>query len=325
MAKHPVYLILIFVSFLIASCNVFSSPPALFGVIYTNASTPDSSFVLFDSKGEITFQEDLPAMGIFQLAKDNKGNVLLPVQYEDKVYSFSLSSKQRKETKSLPYPIYMNQVDDFRITTYNSGLHSGTIRWNEHKKIMSTIVKGFPRIATFDQTYIYVFATIIDQKKPLIYLIQRNTGKIEAEIPLKIDQANDMKIIDNHIMITSTMNQKQIALLDRQSKQIQYITLPHARPEYIIPLSNNTVLITYQGSTIMTQMDRTSRKVLGQIQLPQPVFKVKYKNNNLYVLSQIPANGQGLIGLYDTKKWKLQKKYLLPTIRDTTVQDLIIF
>ncbi|WP_028778339.1 hypothetical protein [Shimazuella kribbensis] len=325
MAKHRLFIILISVCFLLTSCNVLSSSsPPLFGVIYTNASAPDSSFVLFDSKGEITFQEDLPAMGIFQLAKDNKGNILLPVQYEDKVYSFSLASKQHTETKSLPFPIYLNQVDHFRITTYNSGLHSGTVQWNEQKKIMSTIVKGFPRIATFDQTYLYVFATIIDQKKALLYLIKRNTGKIEAEIPLQTDQANDIQIIDEHVIITSTTNQKQIALFDRKTKHVQYLTLPHARPEYVIPFSN-TILITYQGSSIITQMDRKSKTIIGQIQLPQPVFKVKQKDNRLYVLSQIPANGQGLIGVYDIENWKLQKKYLLPSIRDTTVQDLIIF
>src|SRR6478672_131779 len=93
----------IVICFFLASCTILqSSSPHQFGVIYTNASSPDSSFVLFDSNGKITVQEDIPAMGIFQILQNNTGDILLPVQYENKLYSFSIADKQSKETQTRP-------------------------------------------------------------------------------------------------------------------------------------------------------------------------------------------------------------------------------
>ncbi|MCH5584947.1 hypothetical protein MK805_08165 [Shimazuella sp. AN120528] len=313
------------ISILLTSCTVSSLPSThTFGAIYTNATIPDSAFVLFDQNGDKNHEFEIPAMGIFQIVNNGSGNIFLPVQYENKIYSLTLANNELKETKSHPYPIYMKQTGNFRVTTFNSALQAGTVEWQEGKTSRSWAVSGFPRIATFDQTYIYVFATIIEQKKPVLYVINRNSAKIAAAIPIKIDQANDMQVIDHRLFITSVANQNQIAIFDCKTKKITYQTLPELRPEYIVPMSQY-LLISYQNSKKLTKIDRKTYRILEQIELPQPVFKLKQKANELYVLSQIPANGQGLVGVYNISNWKLKKKYLLPTIRDTTVQDIVVF
>jgi hypothetical protein len=318
-------LYLLWISILLTSCTVSSLPASnTFGAIYTNASIPDSSFVLFDETGKINHQFKIPAMGIFQIAKDQSGNLFFPVQYENKIYSLSLENNEIKEAKSQPFPIYMQQAGNFRLITFNSALQSGTVEWLEGKKTKSTTVPGFPRVATFDETYIYVFATIIEQKKPVLHWINRHSGKIDASLPIKIDQANDMQIIDGCLYITSITNQKQIAILNRKTRKITYQILPESRPEYIISTSQY-LLISHQNSRKITKLDRKTNRVLEQIELPQPVFKLKRKANELYVLSQIPANGQGLVGVYNLSDWKMKRKYLLPTIRDTTIQDIVVF
>lgn len=321
--RLPLYFLCI--SLFLTGCTVFSVPNShSFGAIYTNASIPDSAFVLFDKNGNINHQVDMPAMGIFQIASDQLGNLFFPVQYENKIYSLSLANNELKETKSLPYPVYINQAGNFRVITFNTSLQSGTVEWRQGNKGKSITVSGFPRVATFDQSHIYVFATIIEQKKPVLYWINRDSGKIEATLPIDIDQANDMQIIDDHLYITSITNQKQIAIINQKTKKITYLTLPESRPEYILSTSEY-LLISYQNNRKITKLDRKTNRILEQIELPQPVFKLQLKADELYVLSQIPANGQGLVGVYDVSDWKLKRKYLLPAIRDTTIQDIVVF
>lgn len=321
--RLPLYFLCI--SIFLIGCTVSSlSSSHSFGAIYTNASISDSAFVLFDKNGNINHQVDIPAMGIFQIAADQSGNLFFPVQYENKIYSISLANNELKETRSLSYPIYINQTGTFRITTFNTSLQSGTVEWRQANTVKSIIVSGFPRVATFDQSHIYVFATIIEQKKPVLYWINRDSKKIDATLPLKIDQANDIQIIDDRLYITSVTNQKQIAIINRKTKKITYLTLPESRPEYLLS-TPEYLFISYQNNRKITKLDRYTNRILEQIELPQPVFKLQLKADKLYVLSQIPSNGQGLVGVYNLSDWKLKSKYLLPSIRDTTVQDIIVF
>lgn len=307
----------------LSGCTVTSAPnPPAFGVIYTNSALPDSAFVVFDKNGEIYKNYKIPAMGIFQIIHDTRGNLFFPVQYENKIYS--LTNDELEVKKSRPYPIYMTKRRDFHVITFNSALQSGTVEWQEGSKTKAITVAGFPRIAAFDQTHIYVFATIIEQKKPVLYVLNRHSAKIAAVLPLRIDQANDMQIVDHRLYITSVADQKQIAILELSTNKITYLSLPESRPEYFIT-TPTYFLFSYQNSTKLTKIDRKSHRILEQIELPQPVLKWRQKNNELYVLSQIPANGQGLVGVYEMSNWKLKRKYLLPSIRDTTVQDIIVF
>jgi hypothetical protein len=321
--RLTVYFLCLFI--FLAGCTSSSLPtPQSFGIIYTNASTPDSAYVQFDKNGDIQNQVDIPAMGIFQIESDQSGNLFFPVQYENLIYSLSLAKNELQKTKSLLYPIHLNQKGNFRVTTYNTSLQSGSVEWHQGNKVKKITVSGFPRVATFDQSHVYVFATIIEQKRPVLYWIDRESGKIDATIPVHIDQANDMQIIDDHLYITSVTNQKQIASIHRRTKKITYLTLPETKPEYIFSTSNY-LFITHQNNRKLTKLERKTNRILEQIELPQPVFKLQLKADELYVLSQIPANGQGLVGVYNLSDWKLKRKYLLPTIRDTTVQDIVVF
>ncbi|MXQ53254.1 hypothetical protein [Shimazuella alba] len=293
------------------------------GVLFTNASQPDSAFVIMDKKGTIESQVNIPAMGIFQVIRNENGNFLFPVQYDNKLFTLS-PTKQLTSSSILPFPLYMSEVENFRLTTYNSSLHSGTVEWKDVNRTKRVQLPGFPRVATYDDQKIYVFATIIQQKKPVLYVLDRSAGTVDKVIPLQIDQANDLEIIDKKLFITSTASEKRIAILHLSSWKIDYLSLPKSQPEYILTFSNN-ILITYQGSTTLTILDRRSLRIQRAISLPQPVLKAKLDGNYLYVLSQIPNSGQGVIGVYRLSDWKLTRKIMLPAIRNTLIQDFVVF
>lgn len=262
-------------------------------------------------------------MGIFQSTTGESGNILLPVQFGNKLYILHPNNNLTSQTISL-FPLYIREEHDFRIITFNSSLNSGTIELKQAKHDIKITLAGFPKVTTFDQQYVYVFASIIKKNKSVLYVIARKTGKMQKAIPLQIEQAGDMQILRHKLWVTSTSNQKKLGRIDLGTWKITYIPLPDKQPEYLLPI-NNQLLITYQGSNTITLLDCNTLHVMEQITLPQPVFKAKVKGKQLYVLSQLPGSGQGIIGVYDIKNRKLIKKIMLPAVRNTLIQDFIIY
>jgi hypothetical protein len=321
--KYAIFFLPCIILWLISCSATKSNTPNQLGVLYTNASQPDSAFITLDNKGTVTSQTNIPAMGVFQVTQGDNGNLLFPVQFDNKVFTYSPKEKLTKTTV-LPFPLFIKEVADFRVTTYNSNLNSGTVEWKQAGHTTRVSIAGFPRVATFDQQHVYVFASIIQQKKPVIYVLAKTTGKIEKVIPLAIDQANDLHISGHTLLVTTTADEKRIGRINLTTWNVDYITLPEAQPEYILSVAGK-LLVTYQGSTSLTILDSKSLQVMEQVTLPQPVLKAKIRRNNLYVLSQIPNSGQGIIGVYQLSNWKLVKKITLPTIRSMRVQDFVVF
>lgn len=292
------------------------------GVIYTDATQEDSVFATFDHNGNPMEQINLAAMGIFHIipAEDKW---LLPVQYSDQLYTLT-ANQQLQSTTILSFPLSMHQSGTTRLTTYNSELHSGTVEWNIENKWHRIRVAGFPKLATMDDHHIYVFASLIDQKRAVVYILDRITGAIQRTIPIDIDQAGDIKVIDQHLLLTSTTAKKQLARIHLQTYRVDYPALPLAMSEYLIRLSHQQLLITHQNSPILTIMHVPTLRVIEQITLPQPVLKAKLHQGKLYVLSQIPASGQAVIGVYRIADWQLIDKWILPPIRNTLPQDFIV-
>jgi hypothetical protein len=312
-------LLLLILIFLLSACSSVKTWDL--AVIYTDATKEDSALITFDHNGTPLNQINIAAMGIFHIIPANN-KWLLPVQYSDQLYSLS-TDHHLQQTTILPFPLFMQQNGTTRLTTYNSELYYGTVEWNTTNQWHRVRIAGFPKLATMDNHNIYVFASLIDKKRAVVYILDRTTGMKKRTIPINIDQAGDLKIIGQQLLLTTTTPNKRLARIHLQTYRVDYPSLPAAMSEYLLPLTDKKLLVTHQGSPTLTVLSLPSLHVSEQITLPQPVLKAQLKQERLYVLSQLP-NGQAVIGVYRVTDWKLIDKWILPAIRNTLPQNFIV-
>ncbi|MGA8943188.1 MAG: hypothetical protein WB502_10785 [Thermoactinomyces sp.] len=294
------------------------------GVIYTDSLKEDSQFVLLDNAGQIIDSHRIMETGIFQISEKGNGNLLLPVTFGESFIHISADGEVSKE-ETLAFPLHTREKNEIRTTTYNTHLEYGTlkIRYKEQEK--SIRLNGFLRVVDFDDRYAYVFATVIQEKRPVLYIIELKTGKLVREINLAIDQANDLGIMEDKIIVSSVEeDNNKIAVISKKNWQQRYISLPHLQPEFLYE-ADGKIIVTHRLQGEVTVLDGKTFRILQTSRLPQPIFKARLLKDKLYVLSQLNnRKTAGFIGIYDIHTWKQEEKILLPKIRNTRVQDITV-
>ncbi|MBA4601156.1 YncE family protein [Thermoactinomyces mirandus] len=310
----------------LSSCTVgeMEIQQAHMGVIYTDSLREDSQFVLLDNHGRIMDSHKIKEKGIFQIAEKGDGNLLLPVTFGERLVHISSDGDITME-KTPIYPLYTREKGKIRMTTYNTHLNYGTLEIRQGNKKKSVRLDGFLRIVDFDSRHVYVFATVIQEKRPVLYVIDRETGTRIRDLNLEIDLANDLEITEKYILVSSVAEgNNKIAVISKKDWQQRYISLPCSQPEFIYR-NGGKIYITHRTQGEITVLDENTFKVLQVSRLPQSIFKARLLKDKLYVLSQ--ADGKktaGIIGIYDIHTWKQEKRILLPKIRNTLVQDLTV-
>jgi hypothetical protein len=293
------------------------------GVIYTDALKEDSELVLFNNEGQIIDQEHIRETGIFQIVEGAKGNLVLPVQFGKRLVHISRSGEVAAED-TLAFPLYTREGNNIRVTTYNTDLNYGTLEIRQGTQQRLVKLDGFLRVANFDEQFVYIFATVIQEKKPVLYVVDRATGKLVTTLALQIDLADDLIIIDHKIMVSSIDQQHKIAIIDKRDWQQHYLSLPYAQPEFFYQ-NREKIYITHPDQGGITVLDRHTLQILQTAQLPQVIYKARLFHNKLYVLSQLDeTHHAGLVRVYNIHTWKQEREFLLPKIRGTLVQDLTI-
>ncbi|BCU81359.1 hypothetical protein JIR001_11420 [Polycladomyces abyssicola] len=293
------------------------------GVIYTDALRKDSELVLFDQGGERIGSRRFNEMGIFRIVPDER-DWLLPVRFGK---GWIRLTREGKETKENPrqFPIDVLSKPGILLASYNSGLHTNTLEMELKKEGRTYRVEldGFLRVLDADEQKVYVFADVVRDKKSLLYVLDRKTGKVEREISLETGEADDILLSGGRVLLSSRSGGGRIAVVDKKNWQVRYVTLPYAEPQYLLP-DGDRILVTHAGAEgRISILDAATLRVRGTVQLPQPIYKVRQANGKLYVLTQLHSREKGgEIGVYSIKDWKREMRWELPVVRDTLVQDL---
>jgi hypothetical protein len=296
---------------------------AKLAVIYTNAAKKESILALFDTKGELTADIPLKAMGIFEIEQTDQNQLILPERFGQSIITISPSGKVRThQTKE--FPIFVKKRGGVTVYAFNTQQKSNTLEIVQKSGRKQMQLAGFLRTATWDNKYIYVFSSLIEANIAVLYVINRQTGDIVKTVPLAIDLADDLKIVGRDLLITSTDEQKKMAIYDLNKGQVLYIQLPYAMPQYILT-TENEIWISHKQQPVFTVLDPKTWKVKRTLSVSQPVFKVQQDTQNLYVLSQSDtANTAGLIGVYDKKDLKQKQRILLPHMGGMRIQNFAL-
>ncbi|SDY86738.1 YncE family protein [Thermoactinomyces sp. DSM 45892] len=320
------YAFLISLLLLLSACTTegMTLDKASIGVIYTDSLKEDSEFVLLNQDGQIVDQRGIKEKGIFQIAKKKDGSLLLPVQFGDKMVQISSGGIISKEDTPA-FPLYVRTDDSIRVTTYNTHMDYGTLEIKEGDQVHTVKLDGYLSVVQFDAKYVYVSATIIQAKRPVFYVLDRETGKLVKEISIKVDLTDDLLLTEEHILVSSTDDQHKIAVINKKDWTVQYRDLSYAQPQFFYP-NKDKIIVTHKVDGRITVLDRKTFQVVETAQLPQRIYKARLSSDQLYVLSPLnydPKNA-GLISVYDTKTWKQIKQFRIPNIRETLVQDFTI-
>ncbi|MDR6224208.1 hypothetical protein [Desmospora profundinema] len=295
----------------------------LIGIIYTDALKDDSEFVTFDKNGNEYSNARLKEMGIFEIEQNEAGDIILPVQFGDSVININSSGKITSN-KTLEFPLFVREENGLRISTYNTHLDYGTLEIVNGKQSKQIKLDGFLRIATSDSNNIYVFATIIDKAQPVFYVIDRKNNELDKQIPLKIDLANDLKLIENTLLIGSTDDQNKIAMVNTKNWKVEYLELPFDKPEYFIE-ETDTIVVTHQNQKNVSILNKDTLDLQTTKKIKFPVFKVDSDENHYYFLTQRDnKDSAGVVCVYDKSNWELVDTITLPVKRNTLVQDIKI-
>jgi len=294
------------------------------GVIYTDAQRKDSELVLFDQGGKQVGSRRFNEMGIFRIVPDERGDWLLPVQFGEGWIRITREGKETKESVR-QFPIDVLSKPGILLASYNSGLHTNTLEVDLKKEGRTYHVEldGFLRVLEADEQRVYVFADLVSAKKSLLYVLDRKTGKMKREIPLETGEADDILLSDGRVLLSSRSGGGRIAVVEQKNWQVRYVTLPFAEPQYLLP-DGDQILVTHAGSEgRISILDAATLRVTGTVRIPQPIYKVSQANGKLYVLTQSHSREKGgEIGVYAIKGWKRERRWDLPVIRDTLVQDV---
>ncbi len=311
---------------LLTSCT--SGDPGLdraeVGVIYTDGVRKDSELVLFDGGGKQVGSHRFRESGIFRVVPDEKGDWLLPVQFGEGWIRLTKEGKAIKESNR-QFPIQVLSKPGILLASYNSSLHTNTleVKLKKEGRTYSVELNGFLRVLEVDEHRVYVFADLVREKKSLLYVLDRKTGRVERKIRLETGEADDILLSRRRILLTSRSGGGKIAVVEKESWHVRYVTLPFAEPQYMLP-EGNRILVTHAGAAgRISILDAKTLQVTGTVQLPQSIYKVRQANGRLYILTQSHSREKGgEIGIYSLKDWKQEKRWELPVIRNTLVQDL---
>lgn len=326
MIKKSIYFLLSFFLLILSGCSqsVDSLSNHKLAVIYTDATQPDSELVFLNDQGEFQATQKFKEMGIFQLETTERGELILPVQFGNHIIYIHPDGKS-STTDSLQFPLFVIEKMGTRVSTYNSELDAGTLEIKEGQQTQQMRLDGFLRVANFDEQFIYVFASIISQKKPVLYVIDRKQGNLVRTLDLKIDLVTDLEIVDQHLLLTSVDDQRSLARISLTDWSIEYIQVPIERPEFML-VEGEKIYLTYQEQATLSILDRATLQVIKNISLEQPVFKAKVDDSFFYVLTPL-MNHKDLVGqirIYDKKTWRLKDTWNLPAKRDMLVQDFVL-
>jgi hypothetical protein len=294
------------------------------GVIYTDALRKDSELVLFDQGGERVGSRRFDEMGIFRIVPDERGDWILPVQFGEGRIRLSRDGKEAKEGLR-PFPIDVLSKPGILLASYNSSLNSNTLEVELKKEGRTYLVEldGFLRVLEADEHRVYAFADLVSAKKSLLYVLDRKTGRVEREIKLETGEADDILLSGDRVLLSSRSGGGRIAVVEKKNWQVRYVTLPFAEPQYLLP-DGARILVTHAGAEgRISILDAGTLQVADTVRLPQPIYKVCQASGKLYVLTQSHSREKGgEIGIYSMKDWKRERRWDLPVIRDTLVQDL---
>ncbi|MBH8598136.1 hypothetical protein [Thermoactinomyces sp. CICC 10523] len=308
-----------------AACSRDALPlrHARLAVIYTNAAKKESALMLLDAKGEAIGEIPIKAMGIFQIEKSDKNGLLLPERFGRSLIILSPEGKLRTE-QTKEFPIFVKQRDGVTVSAFNTTLHSNTLEIVQNNQRKQLQLPGFLRTATWDDTYVYVFSSLIEAKRAVLYVVDRQRGKVAQTVPLAIDLADDLKIVGHDLLIPSTDEQKKMAIYDLEKKRIRYIELPFAKPQYILPVANE-IWITHKQQAVLTVLDPDADQVKRTLAVSQPIFQAKQDAQHLYILSQSDsAETAGVLGVYDKKHLHQIKRISLPRKGEMRIQDFAL-
>jgi hypothetical protein len=315
---------------LMGLCSCASAPPtnttepSKLAVIYTSAAQSASRLVFLNRLGEVNRSVPLQEGGIFHLEQNPRGELILPVQYGNHLIYLDRKGQSRKQA-SLLYPLFVKEAQGIRIATYNTELNAGTLEMKQANQTHRVKLPGFLRVATFDEHHVYVFATIIHQKKPVLYVLDRNRASLIQTLPLQIDLANDMEIIHGHCVLTSVDAHRQIAVVSLKDWSIRYIDVPYGQPEFILP-QGDSFYLTYQNQTKLSVIDADTWQPRSTATLKHPVFRADADSEHLYVLTPLDQSDHagGIISVYDKKTFRYKGNWTLPKERELLVQDLAV-
>lgn len=317
---------LVLIIFFLSSCasGDWVLDQAEVGVIYTDALRKDSELVLFDKNGERMGSKRFNEMGIFQIEPDGEGNWLLPVRFGEGRIRLTKDGKETKEGNR-PFPIQVLSKPDMLLASYNSGLNTNTLEVEPKNKgrHYSVELEGFLRVMEADDRYVYAFADVVKDKRSVLYVLDRDTGRLVRKIPLQTGQADSMLLTSDRVILSSKSGGGLIAVVGKDNWQVKYVTLPFAQPQYLLPDGNRTIVTHAGPEGRISILDNASLQVVETKKLSQPIFKVRLANGKLYVLTQWHERETGgEIGIYSIKDWKREKRWTLPAVRDTLAQDL---
>jgi hypothetical protein len=298
---------------------------AKIGILYTNALQFNTRMIFFNEKGEDIKTVKISDEAIFQVIQQTNGDLVLPSQFGDKIVHISKDGRMEKES-TLEFPLYMDISNDVRITSYNTELYRGTLQITEDGDSKNIILDGFLRVIKHDSKYIYVFATIIDKEQPVLYVIERENINNVKQLPLEIDLANDLLVLEDSVIISSIESNNKIGVLSKDNIEVNYKNLTHSSPEFLFE-KDDKIYITHSGQNVISILDKNTMEEVKSIETKIPAFKAKLKGDSLYLMAQGDnIDNAGVVIEYDINSWKIKSEMIVPfTKKNYLIQDFIIF
>lgn len=323
--KRKIFLSLLILLLLVAcSAEPVSLDQVAIGVIYTDALDDDSELVFFDSQGKQIGSKHFKEMGIFRIVPEEEGSWVLPVQFGKGWIRIEQNGQENKEGKEA-FPVQVLSKEGVFVVTYNSALDTNTVevKNKQTNKTYRVDLPGFFRIIEVDEGHVYVFADVIKEQRSVLYVLDKESGDVVKEVPLKTGEADDILVSSDRVLLTSKSGNGRIPVIDTKSWNVDYITLPFPEPQYLFE-DGKHLLVTYAGMEgRISLLDPKSLEVIENKELDHPIFKARLNDGKLYVLTQ-SQTGEigGSVSIYSISNWEKEQSWELPAIRNTLVQDL---
>lgn len=322
---------------LVSACNQQEKvkTPFLY-VIFTDSTYPDSELIALDKNGLITDRKQIEGQGIYQIAKNNRGDLYLPITFQNKIAIIDHTSDKILLNESERTPMFMKIQDELQLTLFNIGFDKNTLEVVEKGQRTIIDLDSTALVCTFDDQYIYVRgdASFNNSDAHFLYVIDRKEKKIINKVKLEeIGQTVAMDIIDGKLWIGSFVSEQtpkeHLLVIDPKTWKKTYIKLNNGVNEggifqTVKFFADEKFIYVVDAGNLVTVLDRKTWNISKIVSLSQDIKEAATYEGKAYILSQENNGTDAMIGVYSLPNWNLETTWSIRSPRETLPQNLLI-
>jgi hypothetical protein len=305
-----------------ANSSMLNKDSLSYLIVYSDSLDSDSELVYLDKEGDVVKSVQVESMGIFDIGINSERKIFLPSSFEF-VHHYIDENGLVSEYKAKGPTnfIHFNQEDN--IIGINNGLYT-IVEYKLGNNTNEIKLKGFARVGIIENSMAFIFSDVIHEDRSVLYIVDMKRNKLKKEVPLRYEAAEDIKIFNNKVLIST---QEKLSIVNIDDWSVEYKELSFGES---ILYNLNHIIIENEFIYITSQDNRVFKldgelNVIDLFKTKQELFHVRSDGNNFYVLSQLNSEKwEGVIGVYDKNTWELKNKIPLKRMRNMRVQNFLL-